>query len=123
MEVKEKTKEEVYQRLAILEDGGLITSRVSASCRQVVELVLAEKPDVNRERFGMFVTHLAMAMQRIRDGEEEMPMDSQVLESVKQSGVYPRAEAFSRVIFPLCCVEFTQTEQDFLRVHLCNLFS
>ena len=116
-------KEELYTRLQILEDGGLISDRVTACCKQVIELILEEKPDVDGERFGMFVTHLAMAMQRVRTGQQENPIDSQVLATVKMDVAYPRAEAFSRKMFPVCGVEFPQTEQDFLKVHLCNLFT
>ena len=116
-------REELYARLQILEDGGLISGAVTACCKKMIGLVQEEKPDVDGERFGMFVTHLAMAMQRIRNGETEMPIDSQVLETVKMDPVYPKAEAFSKKMFAVCDVEFTQTEQDFLKVHLCNLFT
>lgn len=118
-----EVREELFERLRILEDGGLISTAVTTDCRKVMELVLAEKADVDGERFGMFVTHLAMAMQRIRNGEEEMPIDRQILETVKLDAVYPKAEAFSEKVSGVCNVEFTQTELDFLKVHLCNLFS
>lgn len=117
-----KQNAELYERLQILEDGGLTSGAVTASCKRVIDLVMEEKPDVDGERFGMFVTHLAMAMQRIRNGEKEMPIDSQVLETVKTDPVYPRAEVFSKKMLEVCDVEFTQTEQDFLKIHLCNLF-
>lgn len=116
-------REELDMRLQILEDGGLISGQVRECCGKVIDLVLAEKADVERERFGMFVTHLAMAMQRVKNSEKENPIDEQVLEAVRQSTVYPRAEAFSEKVFEVCDFKFPRTEQDFLKVHLCNLFS
>lgn len=116
-------REELYMRLQILEDGGLTSSEVTGCCKKVIELVLGEKADIDGERIGMFVTHLAMAMQRVKNGENENPMDAEVLHAVKSDAVYPRAAAFSEKLFEVCDVEFPQTEQDFLKVHLCNLFS
>lgn len=116
-------QDELNQRLKILEEGGLISSEVTACCKEVINMVLEEKEDVDEEKMSMFVTHLAMALQRVLNKQDENPVDEGILETIKTEPVYPKAAEFSKRMLEICIVEFPQTEKDFLKVHLCNLFS
>ena len=76
----------------------------------------------NSSEAAMFITHLAMAGQRILEGKEEKPLDGQILESVKQEPAYSKALDFLTYMLNQTDLEFPDTEKDFLTVHLCNLF-
>lgn len=116
-------REELYERLEILEGGGLTSEGATRYCGQVIEILLSEKADVDEEKIAVFITHLAMAAQRALNGQEETPIDQNVLEEVKMEIIYPKAAAFADEMLAIGIVAFSQTEKDFLIVHLCNLFS
>lgn len=52
---------ELMERLKILEESGMISSRVSAFCMDAAEIILGEKEDADGEKLSMLITHLAMA--------------------------------------------------------------
>ena len=114
---------EMETRLKILEDNKLISSDVAGSCRRVASLLEKRIIPLNNEKFEMFMTHLAMAMQRNIEGKEEKPLGKEVLEAVKGEKVYLEASELSEEVLRLCVVCFSETEKEFLRVHLCNLLS
>ena len=115
-------EEALNQRLEILLNSGVISQRISDYCKTAVKLLIKQKPEADGDRAAMFITHLAMAGQRILDGKEEKPLDGQILESVKQEPAYSKALDFLTYMLNQTDLEFPDTEKDFLTVHLCNLF-
>lgn len=111
------------QRLNILEENHVICKEVADFSRKVVERILKEKPDAKEDMAVMFITHLAMAGQRIMDGVEEPPLDTLILEGVKKEPVYKRAEALKEELLQETDIQFPVSERDFLTVHLCNLLT
>ena len=115
-------EEALNQRLEILLNSGVISQRISDYCTTAVKLLIKQKPEADGDRAAMFITHLAMAGQRILEGKEEKPLDGQILESVKQEPAYSKALDFLTYMLNQTDLEFPDTEKDFLTVHLCNLF-
>ena len=115
-------EEALNQRLEILLNSGVISQRISDYCKTAVKLLIKQKPEADGDRAAMFITHLAMAGQRIVEGKEEKPLDGQILESVKQEPAYSKALDFLTYMLNQTDLEFPDTEKDFLTVHLCNLF-
>ena len=115
-------EEALNQRLEILLNSGVISQRISDYCNTAVKLLIKQKPEADGDRAAMFITHLAMAGQRILEGKEEKPLDGQILESVKQEPAYSKALDFLTYMLNQTDLEFPDTEKDFLTVHLCNLF-
>ena len=72
-------KEILNQRLDILEENHVICKRVADFSRIAVERILEEKPETVEDKAAMFITHLAMAGQRVLDGVEEHPLDDTLL--------------------------------------------
>ncbi len=71
----------------------------------------------------MFITHLAMAGQRVLDGVVEHPLDNTLLDGIKQEPIYQRAEALKEELLKETDIQFPEAERGFLTVHLCNLLS
>lgn len=115
-------EEALNQRLEILLNSGVISQRISDYCKTAVKLLIKQKPEADGDRAAMFITHLAMAGQRILEGKEEKPLDGQILESIKQEPAYSKALDFLTYMLNQTDLEFPDTEKDFLTVHLCNLF-
>ena len=105
-------EESLNQRLEILLSSGVITQSISDYSKTVVKLLINQKPEADSDRAAMFITHLAMAGQRILEGKEEKPLEP----------VYGSALDFLTYMLNQTDLEFPDTEKDFLTVHLCNLF-
>ena len=116
-------KENLYLRLQILEDNEVITADVTNYVKDVIEIVFAEKPDLSQDGAEMFFTHLAMASMRTINSIEENAMDEMVFEAVKQEPNYNKAMEIREKILSITNIEFSQTEKDFLLVHLCSILS
>ena len=116
-------KEILYERIAILEQNGVISPKAAAYSRHVTDLILAADEHVSQDKMEMFITHLAMAAQRAEEGTEENPMDEALLESIREEPAYEKAVELRDRILAETDIAFPKTEQDFLSVHLCNLLS
>lgn len=121
-------KEQMYGRIKILREAGLIKEEVADICRNVVDMALKEKPDVDEDKLAMLVTHLAMGTQRVINGEEENPLQEGILEAIQSEPGYEKGcmltEKLLGIIHEKIIIsEFPQTEKDYLKLHLCNLFS
>lgn len=71
---------------------------------------------------AMFTTHIAMAIQRILNGDVENPLEEAVLEELRKEEAYEKADEVAEKIYDIIEVEFPETEKEYLVVHLCNLF-
>lgn len=117
-------QKELYERVGILEDSGIISEKAACYARDVADLMLSqffEMRQEKEEKLEMFITHLAMAGKRAEEGIEENPIDEAVLEAVKRETVYEAAIALRDKILSMTDIIFPETERDFLSVHLCNL--
>ena len=103
-------EESLNQRLEILLSSGVITQRISDYSKTVVKLLINQKPEADSDRAAMFITHLAMAGQRILEGKEEKPLDGQILETVKQEPVYGSALDFLTNMLNQTDLEFPETK-------------
>lgn len=116
-------KEALYLRVAILEDNQVISAYVASYTREMIDMILSRKPDIAQDKAEMFFTHLSMAGKRTEEGTEENPIDEMILEAVKHEPVYPEAVKLRDEMVARASLPFTETEKDFLSVHLCNLLT
>ena len=115
--------ENLYERLDILEQAGLITPFVSEQAKKIVELITECGSPMDEEKMAMFTTHIAMAIQSILNGDVENPLEEAVLEELRKEEAYEKADEVAEKIYDIIEVEFPETEKEYLVVHLCNLFS
>lgn len=113
----------LMERLSILEENHVICTEAANYSKAAVVRILAEIPDLEESKAVMFITHLAMAVQRILSGEDEIPLDSQVLKSVMDEPVFKQAQELRDELLEETEIQFPQSEKDFLAVHLCNLLT
>lgn len=116
-------KKELYERISILEESGVIGRNAADYTRWVTDQLLMQVPDVSQEKAEMFITHLAMATKRAEEGSEENPIDQEILAAVRMQAVFPKALAMRDSLLSKTEIVFPETELDFLSVHLCNLLT
>lgn len=114
-------KVELYERLSILEEAGLISNSICKYCMETVDFILQKYEGLNEEKLAIFVTHLAMASQRILDNKIENPVDDSILESLKVEESYEEVLNLINRIVQNEVVTFPDTEIGYLKIHLCNL--
>lgn len=114
---------QVFERIQILLSADLIDPEVADFCRRAVDIILGVKPDADEERFEMLITHLAMGTQRVLNKQEEHPVDAGILDAVKKGPAYEEAEKLAEALIAISGISFSQTESDFLKIHLCNVIS
>ena len=116
-------REQLWERIEILEQGGVISQKVAQFSKKVTDIMLAELEHPKQDKMEMFITHLAMAGKRAEEGTEENPMDEDLLESMKEEPNYEKALKLLERLLEETDLPFSKTEQDFLSVHICNFLS
>lgn len=116
-------REQQMERIRILLEADIIDSDVAGFCQKAVDVVLEIRPDADEERFGMMVTHLAMGMQRLLNEQEEKAVSIDIFETVRKESCFADAEKLAEMLIQMSGMFFSQTEADFLKIHLCNVLS
>lgn len=114
-------QKELYERVRILEDNGIISRKVACYSYEAADFMLSQVPRASQEKLEMFITHLAMAGKRAEEGTKENPIDKAVLEAVEKETVYQLAVTIRDSLLSMTDIAFPETERNFLSVHLCNL--
>ena len=106
-------EEALNQRLEILLNSGVISQRISDYCKNSSEAADKTKTG-GRRRQGCYVYYTSGygGTENFR-GKEEKPLDSQILESVKQEPAYSRALDFLTYMLNQTDLEFPDTEKRF----------
>ena len=91
----------------------------------VIELVQAVEKryslTITEDNGAMLVSHLAMALGRIKRGEELEPIDEDIFAEVKQTQTYRELHELYLPLEKRLQITLHQTEKDFLALHLCAL--
>ena len=81
MYIKKKGRiyeEQLWERIEILEQGGVISQKVAQFSKKVTDIMLAELEHPKQDKMEMFITHLAMAGKRAEEGTEENPIKIEI---------------------------------------------
>jgi transcriptional regulatory protein LevR len=113
--------EELNQRTDILYGGEVISEKVSNYVKEV-STYFVEK-DFQDEKVITFITHLAMMMQRVLDGEIEEAMNNELIQQIELSEGYSKAKLYLNKLIELSDIEIPDEEIGYLKLHLCNLIN
>lgn len=108
------------ERLEILRDGSVIDVEVFDDCMALDAglMTLEGLNDLNAYQVAM--THLAMAMQRIKQGNIVEYMDDMILSEIKNSENYVDVVALTDKIVKEVHVDIPESEIQFLWLHILN---
>ncbi|MBS4538738.1 PRD domain-containing protein [Clostridium sp. D2Q-11] len=110
------------QRLDILKEAGEISQDIKeATLEFISKFENKYSLEMTEENSSMLVTHLAMALSRIKKGEEIEEMNEMALEEVKQSEIYCELPEFYEAIETKLNIEIPESEKGFLALHACTL--
>jgi len=111
------------EKLDILKEGNVIDDTTYDFALKSYE-IMKERQIVSRDDLlDMFITHLAMATQRIKNGEIASCDIESMTALIKDSAgldVFNKAIALWRELSIYSPVEYPLEEQTFIYLHLCN---
>lgn len=112
------------ERLEILKQAGEISDEIMGV---VIEFIKNfEKKyslEINEENGSMLITHLSMALARIKRGEEISEIDELTLKEIKDTSIYKELPEFYKEIEEKLQIKIPNSEKGFIAVHVCTLVS
>lgn len=109
-------------RLELLENSGEIDSNIRNAVVSFIKNIEDKYSiEVVEENGAMLVTHLAMALSRIKKGEEIDGVDEETFEEVKEMKVYDELPKFYKLMEEQLDIFIPQAEKDYIALHVCTL--
>jgi transcriptional regulatory protein LevR len=111
-------------RLTLLRDGGQISLKTYQGISDAIDW-FSEKHAIilTEENAAMFVTHLAIALERVSKAEPVAALDAMLLAEIVQNPHYADAQALATGLEKLWGVSFPESELGFIWLHLCTLLN
>ncbi|WP_353892457.1 PRD domain-containing protein [Proteinivorax hydrogeniformans] len=110
------------ERLNILKEAGEIDGDImeviisfAESFEKKYEVIMTEA------NASMLITHMAMALARIKKGEKVSSMDQIALEEVKSHPIYKEMPKFYKMIEDRLLIEIPESEKGFIALHAASL--
>lgn len=108
------------QRLAILLENHVITQEVYDYVLTIYEGIM-HREELHEASSEVFLTHLAMATQRIVDRNIVNEMDETILNEVKASPYFSEAKRISDLVVEKSFITIPESEQQYLWLHLSSV--
>ncbi|KYO67046.1 PRD domain-containing protein [Thermovenabulum gondwanense] len=116
-------KDNVVNRIDLLVQGSVIDFDTGEAIKKIdKELIVNHKICTEDEHYEMFITHLAMSVKRLKEGEKlELTIDEELFNEVKNCPNYYRALDILQNIENIIEIKLPESEKRFVLLHLCNL--
>jgi len=112
----------LIQRLELLEQAKEIDSDIRNTVIEIASKFESKYSlKMTEDNSAMLITHLAMALSRIKKGEIVEEMDGLALDEIKQCEIYDDLPEFYADIEKRLNIALPQSEKDFIALHACTL--
>ncbi|MBZ2175893.1 PRD domain-containing protein [Schnuerera sp. xch1] len=109
-------------RLNLLTDSGEIDESIKDVVIDFIERIEKNYSlKVTEENGSMLVSHLAMALGRIKRGEEIDAIDEEIFKEVKETEIYNEMPKYYSEIEGKLDIEIPQAEKDYIALHVSTL--
>lgn len=113
---------ELVERLTILMESGQISKQTINCLLEVLSyLKYQKKIELTEDNGSMFITHLAIALERIKKSESLPAMDSEMLSQLMDDCNYNEAELLFNDIQAIVTTSISPEEKTYIMLHLCIL--
>lgn len=110
-------------RLGILLDNNVIDKQSHDACLMVHNQIMKPKNLNKLESYQVAITHLAMALQRIKNDDIVGEMDGAILEEIVNAENFNLVKELSGEIISLMPIDIPQSEISYIWLHLLNLLN
>ncbi len=113
---------ELVERLTILMESGQISKQTINRLLEVLSYLKYQKNiELTEDNGSMFITHLAIALERIKKSESLPAMDSEMLSQLMDDCNYNEAELLFNDIQAIVTTSISPEEKTYIMLHLCIL--
>ena len=116
-------KDQLYLRLKILNDGGVIDEEVKYEGKRLVDYLFDRYEGLSLHAVETFITHYGMARQRVKNGENIEMMDESLLRDIKENDHYEESKEILEEIEDSFKIQIPETEEMYLLIHLSNILA
>lgn len=109
-------------RLQILKDAGQISEETFESLKRIIEM-FKDKWNIElvEENGAMLMTHLSVAMERVKRGEVIEGIDEVIYNEIKNHCEFERCKQIVKDISKQARINIPENEETFIMMHLCTL--
>ena len=112
------------ERLDILKEAGEISEEIGDTVTEFVQSFEQKYSlTMTEDNAAMLITHLAMALARIKKGEEINEIDEQIMDEIRQSNIYGELPGFYRTIEDRLQIELPDSEKGYIALHACAIMA
>ncbi len=114
----------LIERLDILKEAGEISNEIRAAVTEFAKSFEKKYSlTMTEENASMLITHLAMALARIKRGEEVNAMDELTMDEIKQTVIYSELPEFYRMIEDKLQIGLPDSEKGYIALHACAIMA
>lgn len=112
----------LIQRLDILKESQVIDEDAYSKTKKIIGKIIDEfLLDLDTEVGHMFVTHVSMAIMRIKNGEVSTTIENSVYEDIKESENFKSALKFADIVSEIIEYNVPKNEREYLVINACLL--
>ena len=110
-------------RIRLLSDAEQISPAEADGLTAMLKM-FAEKwhIELNEDNAGMFITHLAIALKRMRENDTIQALDCAIIDEIQASVAYPQSVTAMNEIESLFNVNLSDSEKGYIYLHLNKYF-
>ena len=113
----------IKQKLDVLKEAGIIDEEVQTYVLAVLEYLKEKKIITEDQEDDVFLTHLAMAAARQKNGESVSELEGFIKEQIVSDPQYLHSQSLWKELADLAPVTFDENELDYFYLHICNMLN
>lgn len=111
-------------RLNILRDAGQIDDEIHDNLLKIIDIVKEKWGiELTEENGAMFITHMSIALKRIKENNIVEPMEDFLYEGLKKEKNFEKSEEMVNIFVQEINISIPEEEKSFIVMHLCTLLS
>lgn len=110
-------------RLRILMDNNVIDIETFKVCMEIHEKIMQPKQLDQHDAYQVLLTHISMALQRIKSGDIANEMDETLSHEISKSEFYDEVLDLASEILEVVPFELPKSEIGYIHIHLLNLLN
>ena len=113
-------------RIAMMKETGIITDATAAKITAIQNMLLSEHSiELTEENAAPFITHIALAFERLEKGEEIDAMDDFIVDEIKASEDYPFSLQIANDIcaMNIGAIALPESERICIIIHFINVLA
>lgn len=113
---------ELKERLDIFMNSGQISTKEFEAFLEIIERFDDFGISLNEENGAMLITHLCVAINRIRNNDLVKDFDSEMYAEIENNKSFHKSKDAFSMIQEILQIQIPDCEKDYIIVHLCALF-